>query len=138
MLYIPGFLLIRLDSDWNNLQGQVKKGGVVCCYINTNLNFTSNDLAHLNSSSQDGEILHVIIEQPHVKKCVLINVYSPPQGNIDNFNDKIIDNITHINNVYQNAEIIMLGDFNLNILDRHSDDFKHMLNGLSNQQASNN
>ena len=126
MLYIPGYHLIRLDRKWLNLQGQIKKGGGVCCFINTNLTFSTSDIAHLNCSTQDYEMLHVIIEQPFIKKCILINVYRPPQGKIDNFNNKIIDNITYINNTYPNAEIILLGDFNLNVLDKNSDEAKHV------------
>ena len=126
MLYVPGYHLIRLDRSWHNRQGQIKKGGGICCYINTNLKFSSNDLTHLNCSTQDGELLHILVEQPFAKNYILINVYRPPQGNIDNFNEKILDNITYLNNTYPNAEIIMLGDFNLNILNKNSDEFRHV------------
>ena len=40
MLYIPGYHLLRLDRNWMNPHGQIKKGGGVCCYINTNINKT--------------------------------------------------------------------------------------------------
>ena len=76
----------------------------------------------MNSSNQNGEILHVIIEQPFIKKCILINVYRPPQGNVDLFTKKIIDNITDLNVKFPNAEIILLGDFNLNTLTKNSID----------------
>ena len=126
MLYIPGYQLVRLDRKWHNRDGQVKKGGGLCCYVNMNLRYSITDLNHLNCSTKDGEILHIVIEQPFVKKCILINVYRPPQGNAENFNDKLIDNITQINNDYPNAEIILLGDFNYNILDKTTDEFKHV------------
>ena len=126
MLYIPGFQLIRLDRKWVNQHGQTKKGGGVCCYIDINLNISVYDLEKLNYSCQDGEILHVIIDEPHIKKCILINVYRPPQGNVENFTNKIIDNITYINNNYPNAEIIMLGDFNLNVCDKNSEDSRNV------------
>ena len=126
MLYIPGFQLVRLDRAHNNQQGQTKKGGGVCCYIKTNVKFSHVELDNLNCSNKDIELLHVIIEQPHIKKCIVINVYRPPQGNIENFTDKILNNITLINNRYSNAEIILLGDCNLNILDKTSDDAKQV------------
>ena len=47
MLYIPGNHLIRLDRNWLNLQGHIKKGG---CYNNTNIKYSTTDLAHLNFS----------------------------------------------------------------------------------------
>ena len=40
MLYIPGYHLIRLDRKWLNLNGHIKKGGGVCCYINANLKYS--------------------------------------------------------------------------------------------------
>ena len=49
-----------------------------------------------------------------------------PQGNIDNFIEKVLNNITYLNNKYPNAEIIMLGDFNLNLIDKNSDDARHV------------
>ena len=55
-----------------------------------------------------------------------MSIAPPPHGNIDNFNDKILTNITYINNTYPNAEIIMLGDFNLNTLDNKSEEFRHV------------
>ena len=122
MLYVPGYHLIRLDRRWLNLRGQVKKGGGVCCYINNDLKFSYLELNELNCSNQNGEILHVIIEQPFIKKCIIINVYRPPQGNVDLFTEKIIDNITDLNIKYPNAEIILLGDFNLNTLTKNSND----------------
>ena len=137
VLYIPGYHLIRLDCNWLNLQSQTKKGSGLCCYINSNLKFSSTDSAHLNCSTQNAEILHVVIEQPHIKKCILINVYPASQGNIENFNDKIIDNITYINNTYPNAEMIMLVDFNLNIRDTNSEEFRQV-KWIEHQLALNN
>ena len=49
MLYIPGFQVVRSDRAWRNLHGNIKKGGGICCYIN--------------------------IEQPHIKKCILNNIF---------------------------------------------------------------
>ena len=69
MLHIPGYQLIKLDREWANQHGQTKKGGGICCYFNTKINFTHNELANLNSSTKDIEIFHVIIEQPFIKKC---------------------------------------------------------------------
>ena len=50
----------------------------------------------------------------------MINGYRPPQGNVDNFIDKVIDNITYLSMNFPNAEIVLLGDFNLNTLDKNS------------------
>ena len=126
MLHIPGYHLLRLDRKWNNPHGQTKKGGGVCFYINTNIKFSYQEFDNLNCSSKDIEIYHVLIEQPAIKKCILLNIYRPPQGNIDNFTEKILDNITFLNNKYPNAEIVMIGDFNLNVIDKNSDDARHV------------
>ena len=88
MLFIPGYHLLRLDRDWTNPQGQIKKGDGVCCYIKSNTKFSHIELAKLNCSTPDIEIHHVLIVQPHIKKCILLNIYRPPQGNIENFTEK--------------------------------------------------
>ena len=93
MLYIPGYSLLRLDRSWLNPQGQIKKGGGVCCYINTNMKFTHQEFDDLNCSNKDIEIHHILIEQPAIKKCILLNIYRPPQGSIDTFTEKLINNI---------------------------------------------
>ena len=80
MLYIPGYQLLRLDRKWVNLHGHTKKGGL-CCYVNDNTRFSKSTLEYLNVSTQDDKLLHIMIEEPHIKKCILINVYRPPQGN---------------------------------------------------------
>ena len=125
-LYIPGYSLLRLDRSWLNPQGQIKKGGGVFCYINTNMKFTHQELDNLNCSSKDIEIHHILIEQPSIKKCILLNIYRPPQGSIGIFTEKLLNNITYLNNKYPNAEIIMFGDFNLNVIDKNSDDARHV------------
>ena len=117
MLNIPGYQLIRLDRTWLNPQGQTKKGGGICCYININIQFSYIEFDQLNCSTQDGE---------NVKKCILINIYRPPQGNIENFTESFLNNITILNNRYPNAEMILLGDFNLNVLDKKSDEAKYV------------
>ena len=109
-----------------NLHGQTKKGGGICCYINNDIQFSKTSLEHLNVSSQDAELLHILIEQPHIKKCILINGYRPPQGNVDNFIDRISDNITHIYTKFPDAEIILLGDFNLNTMEKNSVEAQHV------------
>ena len=43
----------------------------------------------------------------------------------EKISDKIINNITFINTNYPNAKIILLGDFNPNIVYKTSDDYKH-------------
>ena len=54
MLFIPSYQLVRLDRNWTNANGQVKKGGGVCCYIDMNLIYLYSDLEQLNCSTQEG------------------------------------------------------------------------------------
>ena len=49
-----------------------------------------------------------------------------PPKETDNFVDKISDNISHLYTNYPNAEIILLGDFNLNIRDTNSAEARHV------------
>ena len=52
---IPGYKLLRLDRNWSENR-TLKKGGGVCMYLKESIQFSDNELSHLNKSSMDIEI----------------------------------------------------------------------------------
>ena len=75
MLYVPGYQLFRLDRAWVNAKNQIKKGRGLCCYTNGNCNFPNTELMHMNLSKCDGEVQYMVLQQPKMKKCIIVNVY---------------------------------------------------------------
>ena len=126
MLYVPGYQLFRLDRAWVNAKNQIKKGGGLCCYTNGNCNFSNTELMHMNLSNCDGEVQHMVLQQPKMKKCIIVNVYRPPQGNVASFVNLLIENVNDITVKYPNTEITIMGDFNVDMNDKNNPNYKHM------------
>ena len=116
--YIPGYKLLRHDRTWEQIHGQTKKGGGLCCYVNINYTFSHIDLLPLNVSTQDVELQCITLDQKFMKKMVIINLYRPPQGNPQTFIDTLSDTYNRIQILYPNSEIIALGDFNIDFNDK--------------------
>ncbi len=58
----------------------------------------------------DTESCWIEIIRPNTKPLFISSVYRPPDANIDNF----IENLNNvISKIHENAELILLGDFNI-------------------------
>ena len=98
---IENYDLIRSDRS--------RHGGGVAC-------FTRNDLSDNNKSFLPSEIENIFREifLPHSKPLVVGTIYHPPsQGS---FTELITEHFSKINT--NNAEIYILGDFNINIFSK--------------------
>ena len=125
------YTLLRLDRDWNdnnNPNSPPKKGGGVCTFIRNNLDFSENTHSSLNMSSKDIEMQWLSISQKPNKTILIANCYRPPQGNIDRFIE-ILENILDDMNLTK-IEIFLLGDFNIDILEKNDDKNKKFINTL--------
>ena len=103
-LYLPGFEVVRRDRRVNG-----RKGGGVCIYPSTNLNFRIR--GDLNNDNL--ECLFVEISMPRNTGFVVGTWYRPPGSPIELFNEfeKLIDKIDA-----ENKELYLLGDVNCNLL----------------------
>ena len=72
-----------------------------------------------NQSCRDLEMQSISIEQSHMRRIVVINVYRPPQGDSKRACKLIHDSIKEAN-LKNNAEIFLLGDFNIDLADKLS------------------
>ena len=126
MIEIPGYSCNRLDRSWLE-NGNIKKGGGVCCYIKSEICHSTSDFKDLNCSLKDIEICWIRLNIPLCRKIVLGIVYRPPQGNVKKFCDTMD---VHIENIRDNStlstEICILGDCNINYLKKNTHDMKEL------------
>ena len=52
MIEIPGYTCTRNDRSWLE-NGNIKRGGGVCCYIKSDICFSDTEYANLNRSTKD-------------------------------------------------------------------------------------
>ena len=115
LIEIPNYACIRLDRNWTDNNVSIKKGGGLCCYIKNDMIYSDSEFSNVNISNRNIEMQIISINQPHIKKILLINLYRPPQGNTTVFCDTLHDSIMSLNTTINNEfEIFILGDFNIN------------------------
>ena len=120
------YVLLRNDRKWSEEpSNNVKKGGGVSLYINSNLNYCEMTYDKHNYSNKNIECQWVSIKQPHSKSLIIGNVYRPPQGNIESFINCLEDILTDIN--LERVEVLLMGDFNIDILDKNNANRKKLL-----------
>ena len=103
-VYIPGFEIVRKDRRVNG-----RKGGGVCIYLRTNLNYRIRD----DLINDDLECLIVEISKPRSSAFLVGTWYRPPNSPLECFNEfeNVIDKIDA-----ENKELYILGDVNCNLL----------------------
>ena len=103
-----------------------KKGGGVCCYTNTSYNFSATELSTFNESTRNGEIQCILLGHDYMKKIVVINIYRPPQGNVETFVENLSRKTDSISTLFPNCELIILGDFDINYNDKNNVNTRHL------------
>ena len=129
---IPGYKFIRQDRN-RILDGEKKKrGGGLITYISNKIENFINRI-DLQQNNEHIESQWIEIQQPYQKKCIVGNIYRPPNGNATKALEEINNIIEKINSD-QNTEIFCLGDLNIDLLkpSKHRKDFYNLTstNGL--------
>ena len=126
IINIPGYRITRQDRSWfeNNT---IKKGGGVCTYINEKIIFTDSNVCKFNLSSKNIEIQWLTLRFPKMKDIIIANIYRPPQGNVKEFCKYIRECLNDVSNISK-KEIFIMGDFNIDINKKTSDDSKELIN----------
>ena len=115
---IDGYNVVRWDRSWNEENGNgIKKGGGVGFYIRDDLTFSQSGLLQYNISSRDIECCWLKLINKEAKDILLCTVYRSPTGNVENFCNILTTTIEEIGNS-MNKEIIVMGDFNINYVDK--------------------
>ena len=135
ILSIPGYVFVRLDREVVGHEHQVKRGGGLGVYYNPNLSCDKDVFSDRNVSSKDLELQVLQFTRKNARKIVLFNVYRPPNGLTDVALDHIDNAIQGIPNLAR-KDIVIMGDFNVDILDSRHRDTKSLKyfaseNGLS-------
>ena len=118
--------MIEKWNDTGNPLDPPKKGGGICIYIKNTLQFSGVEYAHYSTSTKDIESQWISIFQKPNKTILLGNLYRPPQGDAT----KCID---HLENVLsdidlQKVEVFLIGDMNLDIMDKNNISAKNLIN----------
>ena len=92
-----------------------KTGGGTAFYVRNGLPFRSRG----DLQSSDIETCWIEIIRPKTKSLFISSVYRPPDFNFENFIEKLNKDLSKIQ---ENAEVILLGDFNV---ERSNHDYKH-------------
>ena len=135
ILNIKGYELFRLDRQVLNENNMTKKGGGVCLYIKDNINTRFFNLDHICISTQHGECQWVELCFENQRNIIIGNVYRPPQGHIDVFINYLDTCIEEINT--RDCDTYILGDCNIDVLDKKNDSTKKLLELLTQTGFSN-
>ena len=128
LVSIKGFRLTRFDRSWsdNINQSMPKKGGGLICYIREDLVFNEYRYAFLNQSTKNLEMQWVSLEINNMRRVIILNVYRPPQGDVKKACKTIHEALTAAD-LKDNADIFLLGDFNVDLINKTSTATKELL-----------
>ena len=135
LLSIKGFNLFRLDRQVLKEDNTIKKGGGVCLYIKDSINTSLFELEDRNISTPHVECQWIELCFENQRNIIVGNIYRPPQGDIEEFTtylDTCIENFD-----LANRDVYILGDINVDMLDKKHDSTKKLTecitqNGLLN------
>lgn len=117
--------LIRYDRTVTNSKTNVRKmGGGIALYIKKEITYELYD----SVCTKDIELCIVKLTTNGNKKQTIILVYRPPGGNVASAVDTINSHVGKFQDKYNRTEYIILGDFNINYLDKRSSQVKLLKN----------
>ena len=115
VLSISGMKLFRWDCSKGINNGVTKsRGGGLACYVKNAIVADCSLILDQCLTTPDIELQVIKLIQPVHKKRHVINLYQPPNGNIDLYFD-ILENLFLNLNL---SEVWLMGDFNINYLKR--------------------
>ena len=133
ILNIKGYNLERHDRCLIDVDtGIPKRGGGLCIYYRENLVCDKSKWEAYNVSNADLELQIVELQREKARNMILFNVYRPPNGSVGTMVD-------HLNMVLSNVprmdrkDIIILGDFNVNMFADDADTRKLLKFGQVNE-----
>jgi len=89
--------------------------GGVAIFVKNNLIFNKNIYSKL-SQDKHIEISSINFKTSKNSKFTLVGLYRSPNGNIDLFFNKLEQLLEHLTKKNKNSEFLVVGDFNLNVL----------------------
>ena len=124
IIQIPGYNIIRYDRNHIDYDtGLPKRGGGLAIYYADTLCCDSIKWAHLNVSCPDIEVQIVEFVRYKARNIIFVNIYRPPNGNVQKMVDGLTNIITVIPRIYR-KDIVFMGDFNIDIVSKTPDSNK--------------
>ena len=118
VIRLPDKKVFRQDRIWVNNDGIVKKGGGVAIYVSSKWSPYVTVDTDFTCSTCDIEMLTINVKKPGRRYMTIITVYRPPNGDCLNFISKLSGFLEQLKE--KNPEIWIMGDFNINILERNN------------------
>lgn len=108
LIELPGYSVFRADRLTH------KRGGGLACYVNNNIveGFDANKHRTIWKSNEHIELQLFELKIRHIKKMIIVNVYRPPAGKLQNFMDELYNALYSIDRLNE-FEIYVMGDCNL-------------------------
>ena len=125
MIELKGYSMVRLDRS----KSDKKRGGGLLTYVDENLIYDNSCFKNHNLMCADIELQCLSLKIPNLWQIIVINIYRPPQGSFAKFVDYLSDTISNIKR-NANSELYILGDFNVDMLDKTSQNSKDLLRNM--------
>ena len=123
MVHLSGYKLIRCDRLSAN--AAVKKRGVgIAIFIRDKYVDYVEPLIELTRVSPDMEQYWIEIKRPYCKPIWMCTCYRPPSGNTKIAFDELSNAISVLDKISYVAELLIMGDLNINYTTKTSSDFK--------------
>ena len=120
--------MFRQDRT-NNLDvndPEYKRAGGLLTYIKQGLTADNDLCSNLNMRTKDIEIMCTVIIKEKARPWVILNTYRPPGGDTKIFLDEIDNILDEL--IEKKYEIFMMGDMNLDIIDKENNAAKDLIN----------
>ena len=127
LINILGYNLLRNDRQTQHLNGQNKRGGGIVVYCRNDLNLIQLTGPPFTISNEYIETIVTLFQEKMTKKCYIITLYRPPNGDVEDFCEQI-DKLCKSLPDRENSDIIIGGDFNINFA--KNSNHKSMLNRI--------
>ena len=121
ILNIRGYNLERFDRQHLDVDtGLPKRGGGLCVYYNKQMSCNISKWEQYCVSSPDLELQVLEFRRKNARDLILFNVYRPPNGNVDLMIQQMNMVISNIQRL-ERKDLLVLGDFNVNMLSDNTD-----------------
>ena len=121
---IEGYMDVRQDRKW----GYLKKGGGICTYIKVGVNFSEYKYNIFNSNCVHLESQWISINQEVGREIIIVNFYRPPQGVMQECLELLNKGLNEVD--MNRCDIFVIGDLNMNVLDKKEKDTHFFINSL--------
>ena len=125
LINFENFTLYRLDREAGNIINRslnVKRGGGLVLYVGSKFLNHSSQINSCSTITKNLEQLWILLDKPNVRKIVVCILYRPPSGDVDTAIKELSNSIEYVQSLCD-AELVVMGDMNVNYRDRHSKSF---------------